>query len=171
MNYVERVFDGVHYVFNLNAATLSGAIDIIVVEQEDGTLKSTPFHVRFGKLQLLSSTEKTVTIQVNEEETDLKMKLGSAGEAFFVEETDQSDISPSQLTSPQVTSPIQSPPQSPSPIRSKMHSEELKAETLTSALEEVIKQQERKEKINEEKEEEESPSNGEGLEIYFLKVN
>ncbi len=28
MNYLEKLFDGVHYVFNINAATLSGAIDI-----------------------------------------------------------------------------------------------------------------------------------------------
>lgn len=60
MDYVERVLDGVHNVFSLNAATLSGAIDIIAVPQEDGSLKSTPFHVRFGKLQLLNSYEKIV---------------------------------------------------------------------------------------------------------------
>ncbi len=60
MNYVERVLDGVHNVLNINAATLSGAIDIIVIPQEDGTLKSTPFHARFGKLQLLNSSEKVV---------------------------------------------------------------------------------------------------------------
>jgi hypothetical protein len=61
MNYVERVLDGVHSALNLNAATLSGAIDIIVVPQEDGSLRSTPFHVRFGKLHLLNSAEKTVS--------------------------------------------------------------------------------------------------------------
>ena len=61
MNYVERVLDGVHNVLNLNAATLSGAIDIVVVPQPDGTLKSTPFHVRFGKLHLLNSSEKVVS--------------------------------------------------------------------------------------------------------------
>lgn len=60
MNYVEKVLDNVQNTLNINAATLSGAIDIIVVPQEDGTLKSTPFHVRFGKLQLLSSSEKIV---------------------------------------------------------------------------------------------------------------
>lgn len=31
MNYLEKFFDGVHYVFNLNAATLSGAIDILLL--------------------------------------------------------------------------------------------------------------------------------------------
>lgn len=40
MNYVERLLDGVHSVFNLNPATFSGAIDIIVVEQDDGACDS-----------------------------------------------------------------------------------------------------------------------------------
>jgi hypothetical protein len=35
MQYVEKVYDGFHYYFfDLNAATLSGAIDVIVVPQE-----------------------------------------------------------------------------------------------------------------------------------------
>ena len=35
---------------DLNPATLTGAIDVIVVEQPDGsTYLSSPFHVRFGK--------------------------------------------------------------------------------------------------------------------------
>jgi phosphatidate phosphatase LPIN len=60
MDYVEKVLDGVHGVLNLNAATLSGAIDIVVVPRED-QFHSTPFHVRFGKMQLLNSYEKMVT--------------------------------------------------------------------------------------------------------------
>ena len=39
---------------------LSGAIDIIVVQQEDGTLRCTPFHVRFGKLGVLQSLQNKV---------------------------------------------------------------------------------------------------------------
>lgn len=45
-------------------ATLSGAIDIIVVQNPDGSYVSTPFHVRFGKLQLLRSSEKVVGVQL-----------------------------------------------------------------------------------------------------------
>ncbi|EGG18194.1 hypothetical protein DFA_03681 [Cavenderia fasciculata] len=103
MNYVEKFVDGVHYVFNLNAATLSGAIDILVIPQPDGTLKCTPFHVRFGKLQLISSSEKVVQIYVNQKKADLQMKLGHAGEAFFVEETE--DPVPSILATSPITSP------------------------------------------------------------------
>jgi len=39
---------------------ISGAIDIIVVQQEDGTLRCTPFHVRFGKLGVLQSLRNKV---------------------------------------------------------------------------------------------------------------
>ena len=38
---------------SINPATLSGAIDIIVCEKDNGDLKSTPFHIRFGKLGVL----------------------------------------------------------------------------------------------------------------------
>ena len=46
----------------INAATLTGAIDVIVVEQEDGTFRSSPFHVRFGKLGVLKAKEKIVSL-------------------------------------------------------------------------------------------------------------
>lgn len=38
----------------------SGAIDLIVVEQPDGTYTSTPFHVRFGKYGCFTSNEKVI---------------------------------------------------------------------------------------------------------------
>lgn len=38
---------------DVNAAYLTGATDVVVVKQKDGSLKSTPFHVRFGKLGVL----------------------------------------------------------------------------------------------------------------------
>ena len=46
----------------INAATLTGAIDVIVVQQEDGSYKCSPFHVRFGKLGVLKAREKIVRI-------------------------------------------------------------------------------------------------------------
>ena len=64
-----------------------GAIDVVVVPQEDGSLRSTPFHVRFGKLQLLKPQEKRVSITVNDRPVNLTMKLGYSGEAFFVEDS------------------------------------------------------------------------------------
>lgn len=45
---------------DINPATLSGAVDVVVVEQPDGTLRSSPFHVRFGKLTLMRAKERQV---------------------------------------------------------------------------------------------------------------
>lgn len=78
MNYVRSISGSVSKTWNsINPATLSGAIDVIVVEHEDGkdshdhdvsrfgslrtgTLACSPFHVRFGKLSLLRPYEKKV---------------------------------------------------------------------------------------------------------------
>ncbi|KAG2377820.1 hypothetical protein C9374_008905 [Naegleria lovaniensis] len=72
----------------MNTATdlASGAIDIVVVEQPDGSLKCTPFHVRFGRLKVLRSKEKVIRIMVNGKLTELCMKTGETGEAYFVHE-------------------------------------------------------------------------------------
>eukprot|EP00762_Andalucia_godoyi_P007835 ANDGO_01738.mRNA.1 Phosphatidate phosphatase PAH2 len=63
---------------------LSGAIDVLIIEHDDGSLKSSPFHVRFGRLKCLRSREKLVRLRVNGELTNIHMKIGYAGEAFFI---------------------------------------------------------------------------------------
>jgi phosphatidate phosphatase LPIN len=77
MQYVRSISGSVSKTWNsINPATLSGAIDVIVIEQEDGllvcpllilvltantgTLACSPFHVRFGKFSLLRPYEKKV---------------------------------------------------------------------------------------------------------------
>ncbi|XP_038623628.1 phosphatidate phosphatase LPIN1 isoform X2 [Tachyglossus aculeatus] len=108
MNYVGQlagqVFVTVKELYKgLNPATLSGCIDIIVVQQPNGNLQCSPFHVRFGKMGVLRSREKVVDIEINGESVNLHMKLGDNGEAFFVQETDNNqEIIPSHLA----TSPI-----------------------------------------------------------------
>lgn len=92
---------------SINPATLSGAIDVIVVEQEDGSLACSPFHVRFGKFSLLRPYEKKVEFKVNNAKQDHMMKLGEGGEAFFVFET--SDEIPESLQTSPVVSPATSP--------------------------------------------------------------
>uniref|UniRef100_A0A2M4A369 phosphatidate phosphatase n=2 Tax=Anopheles triannulatus TaxID=58253 RepID=A0A2M4A369_9DIPT len=89
----------------INGATLTGAIDVVVVEQPDGSYQSSPFHVRFGKLGVLRSREKVVDIELNGEPVELQMKLGDSGEAFFVEECDEDD---SEVPAHMATSPIPS---------------------------------------------------------------
>lgn len=66
MNYVgqlaESVFATVKELYqDLNPATLSGCIDVVVVRQPDNSFKCSPFHVRFGKLGVLRSKEKVVS--------------------------------------------------------------------------------------------------------------
>ena len=58
-------------MLEINKATLSGAIDIIVIKHPNGTFKSSPFHVRFGVFKILNSKGKPVSISVNGEATDL----------------------------------------------------------------------------------------------------
>ncbi|KAL1953339.1 hypothetical protein VTO42DRAFT_2993 [Malbranchea cinnamomea] len=112
MQYVRSISGSVSKTWNsINPATLSGAIDVIVIEQEDGTLACSPFHVRFGKFSLLRPYEKKVEFRVNGVKQDYAMKLGEGGEAFFVFETAE-DIPESLQTSPLV-SPAASPKPSP----------------------------------------------------------
>lgn len=109
MQYVRSISGSVSKTWNsINPATLSGAIDVIVVEGEDGTLACSPFHVRFGKFSLLRPFEKKVEFRVHGERQDYAMKLGEGGEAFFVFET--SDNIPEALQTSPLVSPASSPP-------------------------------------------------------------
>ncbi|XP_059480533.1 phosphatidate phosphatase LPIN3 isoform X4 [Neocloeon triangulifer] len=93
MNYIGKVLSNVREFYNdINTATLTGAIDVVVVEHPDGTFTCSPFHVRFGKMGVLRSREKVVDIEVNGEPLDIHMKLGESGEAFFVEELSSSEL-------------------------------------------------------------------------------
>ncbi|KAL9275912.1 Phosphatidate phosphatase PAH2-like protein [Drosera capensis] len=78
-----------------------GAVDIIVVEQQDGSFKSSPWYVRFGKYQgVLKAKEKVVSINVNGANADFHMYLDHKGEAYFLrevgsEEEGAADVYPS----------------------------------------------------------------------------
>lgn len=64
-----------------------GAVDIIVVQQQDGSLKSSPWYVRFGKFQgVLKVKERVVDIYVNGVEAGFQMYLNPKGEAYFLKE-------------------------------------------------------------------------------------
>ncbi|XP_010543338.1 PREDICTED: phosphatidate phosphatase PAH1 [Tarenaya hassleriana] len=66
-----------------------GAIDVIVVQQQDGSFRSTPWYVRFGKFQgVLKVAEKIVKISVNGIEAGFHMYLDNSGEAYFIREVD-----------------------------------------------------------------------------------
>ncbi|KAI3677107.1 hypothetical protein L1987_86727 [Smallanthus sonchifolius] len=64
-----------------------GAVDIIAVQQQDGSFRSTPWYVRFGKFQgVLKGAEKIVRIEVNGVEAGFHMYLDNSGEAYFIKE-------------------------------------------------------------------------------------
>lgn len=81
--YVNKLFTTISSALEFNTATLSGAIDIVVIEDDAGHRQCSPFHVRFGKLQLLKSRGIPVQIDLNGNRTSLRMLLGAAGEAYF----------------------------------------------------------------------------------------
>ncbi|KAG8972779.1 hypothetical protein FRB90_010147, partial [Tulasnella sp. 427] len=117
MNYVRGAFSAVTSYYTslppINASTLTGAIDVIVVERINPStgereLACSPFHVRLGKWQVLRPGEKAVSVLVNGKPIPYSMKIGDAGEAFFVFETEE-DV-PEEL----MTSPILGPTQVPS---------------------------------------------------------
>ncbi|XP_029039680.1 phosphatidate phosphatase LPIN3 isoform X2 [Osmia bicornis bicornis] len=100
MNYIGKFISNFRDFYNeINAATLTGAIDVVVVEQPDASFTCSPFHVRFGKLGVLRSREKIVDIEINGDPRQIHMKLGDSGEAFFVEEVG-SDGSPTDTEIP-----------------------------------------------------------------------
>ncbi|XP_012993589.1 phosphatidate phosphatase LPIN2 isoform X2 [Esox lucius] len=143
MNYVgqlaETVFVTVKELYRgLNPATLTGAIDVIVVRQPDGSLQCSPFHVRFGKLGVLRSKEKVVDMEVNGEPVQLQMKLGDNGEAFFVEENEdfESRVPAHLCTSPihmellgEAEEPLEQPVSSGSMRRKKRRRKRIRSES------------------------------------------
>ncbi|KAF9816099.1 hypothetical protein SFRURICE_003650 [Spodoptera frugiperda] len=103
MNYIGKFIANFREFYNeINGATLTGAIDVVVVEQPDGSFTCSPFHVRFGKLGVLRSRFKVVDLELNGEPLNIHMKLGESGEAFFVEEVgeDEAECSAHLATSP-----------------------------------------------------------------------
>ncbi len=65
MNAMRSLVSGISDLVDFNSATLSGGLVVIVIEDTDGSMKCSPFHIRFGKFKLPRSKEKRVTIRVN----------------------------------------------------------------------------------------------------------
>ena len=100
-------------------------MDIIVIQYPDETLKSSPFHVRFGTLKILKTREKIINIYVNNNKSELTMRLSSSGDAYFLQELkkpkeDENEIA--GMSSDGIGSPVRrsSAPESPnlSPLKS-----------------------------------------------------
>ena len=63
---------------------LSGAMDILVIEEPEGEYRSSSFHVRFGSLKVLHSKEQDIDIYINGRKKNVKMKLANCGDAYFL---------------------------------------------------------------------------------------
>lgn len=77
-----------------STSSMSGAIDVVSVRKEDGSFTCSPFHV---KLPVRASTKGgKIALRINGEAVKVSMRLGSAGEAFFIvknnEERKESEI-------------------------------------------------------------------------------
>lgn len=104
--YVGKFLTAVSSALEFNTATLSGAIDVVVIEDSRGNRHCTPFHVRFGKLQLLKSRGIPVVVHLNGHRTNLRMLLGAAGEAYFYDPSvASSSASTSFASAPSPASP------------------------------------------------------------------
>ncbi|KAF5363254.1 hypothetical protein D9756_000224 [Leucocoprinus leucothites] len=110
MNYIRGAVNAISAPYQyykelppINPSTLTGAIDVIVIKRPGSNgateLACSPFHVRFGKWQVLRPSDKQVNVSVNGQQIPFSMKIGDAGEAFFVFETDE-DVPADLITSP-----------------------------------------------------------------------
>ncbi|KAI9179469.1 Lipin-3 [Blastocladiella emersonii ATCC 22665] len=67
----------------INASTLSGATDVVVVQHPDGSRRGTPFHVRFGRFKVLRPENHRVAIVVNGRVLPYVLRVGSDGVATW----------------------------------------------------------------------------------------
>lgn len=94
MNYVGQLVGQVivivkEFYKGINQVIFFGCIDVIVVQQQDGSYQCLFFYVWFGKLGVLRFKEKVIDIEINGSVVDFYMKLGDNGEVFFVEEIEE----------------------------------------------------------------------------------
>ena len=106
----------------VNPSSLSGAMDIIVIEHEDGTLRSSPWHLTFGKFGLFYHSNKIISVSINDSPAPFMMYVDKdgRGQFFASQSTKQTRIQQNQQSSfPTVSLPEVSI--SPSDVRKILH--------------------------------------------------
>nr|XP_043614514.1 phosphatidate phosphatase PAH2-like isoform X2 [Erigeron canadensis] len=97
-----------------------GAVDMVVVQQEDGSLKSSPWYVKFGKFQgVLKAKERVVDINVNGVDADFHMYLDPRGEAYFLREVDSEEVETVGSSPSSSCGEVNGKPQDKMPVKSK----------------------------------------------------
>ena len=69
--------------FSYNPTLVSGAMDILVIKQPNGTYKGTPLRVKFGQWSILKPKEKEVKLKINDNIINIPIKLNESGEAYI----------------------------------------------------------------------------------------
>ena len=67
----------------VNPSSLSGAMDIIVIEHKDGSLRSSPWHLTFGKFGLFYHSNKIISVSVNDSPAPFLMYVDKDGRGQF----------------------------------------------------------------------------------------
>lgn len=83
---MRNVYIGLKHTFNPSKKDISAVMDVIAIENADGSLGSTPFFVHFGMFHLLDSNNQFVDVYCNGKPTGLRMILDDNGVAKFQRE-------------------------------------------------------------------------------------
>ena len=70
-------------MLNYNNSIGSGAMDVVVTKLNCGCIKTTDFHLKISKLDVLMQKSTQVDLYINGKESKYKMRIGSEGIAFF----------------------------------------------------------------------------------------
>ena len=76
------------YTVSVLFLPFGGAVDIVVVQQKDGSFKSSPWYVRFGKYHKVLKEKVEVHVSVNGVKPDFCMYLNRNGEVIFLHHAD-----------------------------------------------------------------------------------
>lgn len=82
------------FCFLENKSFFSGSMDIIVINN-DGLLKSSPFHIRFGIFKTFNPLNSDVKVYVNENYIPIQVKLTMEGDIYFPKSDSDDKLIPS----------------------------------------------------------------------------
>ena len=72
-----------YQLFNFNTSNETGALDVIIVQDEKNRLRVSPFNLIIGKFSVLYPKNKKIKLLINDEETNMNMWLSKDGIAYF----------------------------------------------------------------------------------------
>ena len=85
-------------VLHPKKSAFSGAMDVIVIKDDDGFLRSTNFYVKFGRFKVSKSNHKRVDLIINGLYTGILMELTKEGKCVFLRDIYQDLILSETMT-------------------------------------------------------------------------